>query len=140
MQHVLAGKPPGRARGIYRYIYSPIGLKNKIGRMEIGPFPLSGVFLVKGARYLGNEFWIKPVSHGESDIALFDCLPGQLLRVHGGRNNLNAFLLDLRCAGVGLKLLQAEGSPMSTVKEDDTPFAEEVVRENDLPSANLAHF
>jgi len=29
---------------------------------------------------------------------------------------------------------------MSTVKENDTPFAQEVVGENDLPSANLAHF
>jgi len=29
---------------------------------------------------------------------------------------------------------------MSTVKEDDTPFVQEIVRENDLPSANLAHF
>jgi len=104
--------------------------------MEIGPFPLPGVFLVEGARHLGNEFWIKPVCHGESDIALFGCFPGQFLRVHGGRNNLNAFLLDLRCAGVGIKLLQAEGSPMSTVKENDTPIAQEVVG----PSANLAHF
>jgi len=95
MQHVLASKPPGRARGIYRFIYFPIGLKNKVGRMEIGPFPLPGVFLVESARHLGYEFWIKPVCHGESDIALFDCFPGQLLRVHGGRNNLNAFLLDL---------------------------------------------
>ncbi len=108
--------------------------------MEIGPFSPPGVFLVEGARYLGNEFWIKPVCHGESDIALFDCFPGQLLRVHGGRNNLNTFLLDLRCTGVGLKLLQAEGSPMSTVKENDTPIAQEVVGENDFPSANLAHF
>ncbi len=140
MQHVLAGKPPGRARGIYRYIYFPIGLKNKVGRMEIGPFSPPGVFLVEGASHLGNEFWIKPISHGESEVALIDCLPGQLLRVHGGRNNLNAFLLDLRCAGVGLKLLQAESSPMSTVKEDDPPFTQEVVGENDLPSANLAHF
>jgi len=29
---------------------------------------------------------------------------------------------------------------MSTVKEDDTPFVQEIVGENDLPSANLAHF
>ena len=107
--------------------------------MEVWPLPLAGVLLVEGTRHFGDEFWIKSVRHREGDTALSRCFPGQLLRVHGGCNNPNAFLLNLRYTGVSLKLLQAEVSPMSTIENDNTPFAREIIGEDDFLSTNLVH-
>ena len=88
------------------------------------------LLLIEAARQLADLLVVKAVSHREvGDATFFYRALRLFLRVHGGGNNLHAFIIELRGPREGGKLLLAVGSPVAPVEEHHPPSAPELRRE-----------
>ena len=94
-------------------------------------------FLIETTGQCGNALRIHTVTDRKGKATLVNGLLGVLLRVHGGRNNLDAFFLEPVGSGKSRKLLLTVWSPVTPVQEYDTPAPCQVVRKCQLSSADL---
>jgi hypothetical protein len=94
-------------------------------------------FLIETAGQFGNDLIIHTVADREVDTTLVDGLLGVFLRVHGGRNNLDAFFLKPVGSGKSRELLLAIWSPVAPVQEYDSPVSPQVVRKLEGSAADF---
>jgi hypothetical protein len=95
------------------------------------------LLLVKTPRQFRELLTIRTVGHREIDTTFLDSFLCIVLRIHGGGNNLNAFIFEPVGARKGRQLLLAVGSPVPSVQQDNAPVTCQIVRQAHLASTHL---
>jgi len=95
--------------------------------------------LIQAPRHPGYCLTVCAIAYGEIQPTLCHSLLGILLRVHGGRNHLHAFVLEPARSGKGRELLPAVRSPVTAVQEDNPPHTRQIVGEAHRPAPTLVN-